>query len=232
MRRSNLLILILLLLGSRLCMAQFSDQELYAAYLQRDMTVWQKYLASVDFDKASVDEQKRYLNYEYGYVAYAVSNKQDNARKLLDTFEKNLETLKPHLAKSTYLAYQASTNSYELSLNRWQFGKYSKLIFNEIDKALSANPNDPLAQTMKGNVEFYSPFGSKQNALKCYQAADSIYHAKTIPAYMQWNVRAVQLTLVQCIEKTSDRQAAIAKSKQVLAEEPNFSLLKQMYAEK
>lgn len=229
MIRAILLIISMIMFGSGTCFGQYSDQQLYRAYLNRDMHVWEAYLTSTDFAQAPLDEQLRYLNYQYGYVAYAISIKQDNARRLLTDFEANLETLHGQLPEATYLAYKASTHSYELSLNHWQFAKLSKLIYSEANRALSADSGNPLAQTMKGNVEFYSPLGSKHDALRHYQAADSLYHAQGASPYL-WNVRAVQLTLVQSIEKTQSSEAAVRKCREILAEEPDFLTLKELYA--
>lgn len=228
MQRIKLLIFNLLLLGSSTCFAQYSDRQLYRAYLTRDMKVWEDYLANTDFANASVEEQKRYINYQYGYVAYAISQKQGNARELLDQFEANLRLLQPNIPQSTYLAYKASTDSYELSLNHWLLAKYGKQIYSEIDKAVSLAPDDPLALTMKGNVEFYGPMGSKHEALKHYRKADSLYHAQPSDMYL-WNMRAVQLTLVQCIEKTEGVQAAIQCCNDILAEEPDFFFIRDTY---
>lgn len=229
MIRAILLIISMIMFGSGTCFGQYSDQQLYRAYLNRDMHVWEAYLTSTDFAKAPLDEQIRYLNYQYGYVAYAISIKQDNARQLLTDFEANLETLHPQLPEAAYFAYKASTHSYELSLNHWQFAKLSKLIYSEVSRAMSADAGNPLAQTMKGNVEFYSPIGSKHDALRHYQAADSLYHAQGASPYL-WNVRAVQLTLVQSIEKTQSSEAAVRKCREILAEEPDFLTLKELYA--
>lgn len=229
MIRAILLIISMIMFGSGTCFGQYSDQQLYRAYLNRDIHVWEAYLTSTDFAQAPLDEQLRYLNYQYGYVAYAISIKQDNARRLLTDFEANLETLRPQLPEAAYFAYKASTHSYELSLNHWQFAKLSKLIYSEVSRALSADAGNPLAQTMKGNVEFYSPIGSKHDALRHYQAADSLYHAQGASPYL-WNVRAVQLTLVQSIEKTQSSEAAVRKCREILAEEPDFLTLKELYA--
>ncbi len=230
MSRIKLLIINLLLLGSSACLAQYSDQQLYRAYLHRDMHTWQAYLADTDFDQAPLDEQLRYLNYQYGYVAYAISINHDNARQLLTDYEANIETLRPRLPEATYLAYKAGASSYELSLNHWLFGKYGKQIYSEVNRALSADPDNPLAQTMKGNVEFYGPMGSKHEALKHYEKADSLYRAQGASPWL-WNVRAMQLTLVQCIDKTQSREAAIARCRQILAEEPDFLTLKELYSQ-
>ena len=83
---------------------------------------------------------------------------------------------------------------------------------------------------MKGNVEFYSPMGSKHEALKHYEKADSLYRAQGASPWL-WNVRAMQFTLVQCVEKTQSREAALVKCREILAEEPDFSVLKELYAQ-
>lgn len=215
--------------GSGTCFGQYSDQQLYRAYLNRDMHTWEAYLTSTDFAQAPLDEQLRYLNYQYGYVAYAISIKQDNARQLLTDFETNLETLHGQIPEAEYMAYLAGASSYELSLNHWLFGKYGRQIYSEVNRALTLDKDNPLVQTMKGNVEFYGPMGSKHDALKHYQTADSLYRAQGVSPYL-WNVRAMQLTLVQCVEKTQSREAAIEKCREILAEEPDFLTLKELYA--
>lgn len=223
-----LLIGILCLSCSGICFAQYSDKQLYDAYLVRDMGVWERYIASVDVDTASVDERIRLLNYEYGYVAYSISQEHSDARALLDKFEKNLESLRDVLPEATYMAYRCGTSSYELSLNKVRLAKYGKRIYSEIDRAMSLDPHDPLVLTMKGNVEFYGPFGDKTLALACYQQADSVYHARHTSHYL-WNVRAAQMTLVQCLEKTGQHQAAIDKCHELLREEPNFHFIRDVY---
>ncbi len=219
---------ILCLSCSSICFAQYSDKQLYDAYLVRDMEVWERYIASVDVDTASVEERVRLLNYEYGYVAYSISQGHANARVLLDKFESNLEALRDVLPEATYLAYRCGMNSYELSLNKVRLAKYGKRIYSEIERAMSLNPHDPLVLAMKGNVEFYSPLGDKTVALECYQRADSVYHARHTSHYL-WNVRAVQMTLVQCLEKTGQHKAAIDKCHELLREEPNFHFIRDVY---
>lgn len=228
MIRHRIRLFLLLLMGSRACFAQFSDSQLYQAYLHRDMDMWEQYILSVDTATADTAERVRLLNYQYGYVAYSLSREQPEATLFLHMFRDNLAALHGQLPESTYLAYLSGLYSYELSLNRWQFAKYSRKIFSCINRALQLDPNDPLAQTMKGNTEFYNPMGSKSAALRCYLKADSIYHTQPQTACL-WNVRAAQVTLVQCLEKTGQRQAAIRKCHELLQEEPDFRYIREEY---
>lgn len=228
MLRAKVLIINILLLGSGICFAQYSDRQLYYAYLNRDMVPWAEYIASVDTAQAGIAERLRLLNYQYGYAAYAVSAKQPDARLVLDRFEANLNSLHGNMPEAEYLAYRAGANSYELSLNRWLFGKYSKDIYRDVKRAMTLDPDNPLVQTMKGNVEFYSPVGNKKEALRCFLTADSLYRAQGASPYL-WNVRAVQATIVQCIEKTRSREEAISMCYDLLRQEPAFSFIRDVY---
>lgn len=225
MARSRTGLFLLLLVSSGVCFAQFPDSQLYQAYLQRDMDTWERYILSVDTATAGIAERVRLLNYQYGYVAYSLSQEQPDAARFLNMFRDNLAALHGRIPESAYLAYLSGLYSYELSMNRWQFAKYSRKIFSSINRAVQLDPDDPLAQTMKGNTEFYNPMGSKSAALRCYLKADSIYHTQPQSAYL-WNVRAVQVTIVQCLEKTGQRQAAIRKCRELLQEEPDFRYIR------
>ena len=92
---------------------------------------------------------------------------------------------------------------------------------------MEISPNDPFVLTMQGNVEFFNPFfGSKQKALKYYQKADSIYkqHANQY-SYPRWNIRALQMPLLQSMGYVRSKEEVIQKCHELLAEEPNFSYI-------
>ena len=64
-----LILLSALLLCPVFLRAQYSDKDLYNAYLRRDMDHWKQYLDANAWQDLSLNEKKRYLNYEYGYIA-------------------------------------------------------------------------------------------------------------------------------------------------------------------
>lgn len=230
MLRSSIIILIVVLFSSS-CFAQDSEQQLYDAYLTTHMDVWADYIDSVNWDTANTDERSLLLNYEYGYAAHVISIQQEDAPLRLQQFEQHLEAHKADMDPAVYYTYRAGICSFKLSLERRHITQQIKGIYNYVDSAMTINPNEPFVLTMKGNVEFFNPiFGSKQKALLFYQQADSLYRLQLAQhAYPRWNHRALQITLVQSLGKTGQKEAAIEMCQQILAEEPNFPFIRDIY---
>lgn len=203
-----------------MCHAQYSNCQLYEAYITRDMSVWEHYIDSADWDSLDTEQRKQLLNYEYGFSAYMLGIDVEKGKKLIQRFATHLEAIKGELQEERYCAYLASVYTYQLALNRGQLVKYAKRIFSNIERAMELNPNDPFVLSMQGNVEFYSPFGNKKTALGYYQKADSLYGIAGAD-YERWNRRAVQLTYIQCLDKQRRSAEAIALCEKLLAEEPN-----------
>ena len=203
-----------------MCHAQYSNCQLYEAYITRDMSVWEHYIDSADWDSLDLEQRKQLLNYEYGFSAYMLGIDVEKGKKLIQRFATHLEAIKGELQEERYCAYLASVYTYQLALNRGQLVKYAKRIFSNIERAMELNPNDPFVLSMQGNVEFYSPFGNKKTALGYYQKADSLYGIAGAD-YERWNRRAVQLTYIQCLDKQRRSDEAIALCEKLLAEEPN-----------
>ena len=212
--------LLILLMVSSMCHAQYSNCQLYEAYITRDMSVWEHYIDSADWDSLDTEQRKQLLNYEYGFSAYMLGIDVEKGKKLIQRFATHLEAIKGELQEERYCAYLASVYTYQLALNRGQLVKYAKRIFSNIERAMELNPNDPFVLSMQGNVEFYSPFGNKKTALGYYQKADSLYGIAGAD-YERWNRRAVQLTYIQCLDKQRRSDEAIALCEKLLAEEPN-----------
>lgn len=212
--------LLILLMVSSMCHAQYSNCQLYEAYITRDMSVWEHYIDSADWDSLDTEQRKQLLNYEYGFSAYMLGIDVEKGKKLIQRFATHLEAIKGELQEERYCAYLASVYTYQLALNKNQLVKYAKRIFSNIERAMELNPNDPFVLSMQGNVEFYSPFGNKKTALGYYQKADSLYGIAGAD-YERWNRRAVQLTYIQCLDKQRRSDEAIALCEKLLAEEPN-----------
>ena len=212
--------LLILLMVSSMCYAQYSNCQLYDAYITRDMSVWEHYIDSADWDSLDTEQRKQLLNYEYGFSAYMLGIDVEKGKKLIQRFATHLEAIKGELQEERYCAYLASVYTYQLALNKNQLVKYAKRIFSNIERAMELNPNDPFVLSMQGNVEFYSPFGNKKTALGYYQKADSLYGIAGAD-YERWNRRAVQLTYIQCLDKQRRGDEAITLCEKLLAEEPN-----------
>ena len=75
---------------SGMCRAQYSNHQLYQAYLNQDVSLWGEYIASAQWDSMSVEEQKQLLNYEYGYTAVALGQDTVDATAMLARYEQHL----------------------------------------------------------------------------------------------------------------------------------------------
>lgn len=203
-----------------MCQAQYSNHQLYQAYITRDMSVWQQYINSADWENLDTEQRKQLLNYEYGYSAYILGINVEEGKQCIQRFASHLEMMKSELPEERYCAYLASVQSYRLALDKGQLMKYAKRVFSNIQRAMEINPNDPFVLSMQGNVEFYSPFGSKKEALVYYQKADSLYGVAGAD-YERWNRRAVQMTYILCLHKLRREEEAKKLCEELLAEEPN-----------
>ena len=215
---------------SSMCHAQYSNHQLYEAYTTRDMSVWEHYIDSADWDSLDTEQRKQLLNYEYGFSAYILGVDLEKGKKFIQRFASHLEMIKSDLPEERYCAYLASVYTYQLAMNKTQLMKYAKGIYSNIQHAMKVNAEDPFVLSIQGNVEFYSPFGSKKAALEYFQKADSLYDVAGAD-YERWNRRAVQMTYIQCLSKQRRKEEAIALCAELLAEEPNNVNFQQLLEE-
>ena len=223
------ILMIIVVLFSSACFAQDSEQQLYYAYLDAEMDIWARHIDSTDWNSLPIAEQTVLLNYEYGYAAHAIGAKLEDAAYRLEQFANHLESHRADMDSGLYYSYKASLCSYRLSLERRQITKQIKGIYEYMNRAMEISPNDPFVLTMQGNVEFFNPFGSKQKALKYYQKADSIYHTPNQYNYPRWNIRALQIPLLQSMDKLGLTEEAIKKCHEILAKDPYFPFITELY---
>ena len=185
---------------SGLCLAQYSNHQLYQAYLNQDVTIWGEYIASVEWDSLTIEEKKQLLNYEYGYTAVVLGKDKELAKDMLQRYEQHLLALKDTLHQARYEAYWASVCTYKMTLEKGRLITHAKNLFACINRIKELNIEDALALSMLGNVEFYAPTGSKKKALDYFQRADSVYSIQA-EEYEQWNHHAVKMNIQQCRDK-------------------------------
>lgn len=207
---------------------QYSDSVLFAAFLRSDMKTWDKYLHAVSFDKASLSEKKRYLNYEYGYVATALDEKAPDAEQHLLDFGKHIDALEPSLPKATIMTYRSSYAAYEALANKWVFISKGLESFNLIKEAYEVDPKNLLVLTLKGNVDFYAPKsfgGDKKRALGYFRTARAMYEQKG-DTINNWNYVSCRLCIIQCEDKLGNTDVAIKEAQALLKKYPNYVFLR------
>ena len=221
----NGLIILILLMVSGLCQAQYSNHQLYQAYLTRDMDVWKQHIASTNWDSITDEEKKQLLNYEYGFTAYSLSRNMADAMDNLMQYEAHLQDMEGKMDEAERCAYMAGLYSYKLSVDQSKVLKYGQQIYQYVDQAIKLSPDNPLVLSMQGNIEFYGPFGSKRQALAAYRKSEATYQQMS---EKPWNILAVQMTIVQCLDKMGKRTEAIEQCQQYLQQEPDCVIFQQL----
>ena len=218
------------------CTFSVAANDLYQAYLAGDMQQWGTYLAETDTrHQFSVDELATIANYEYGYIAWCLDEKRfDEAKHRLQQFEHRINSLDSlHYSPSMIAVFRSSVCAYSLSLYKRDLMKTMKAAIAYTDKSVELDPSNPIALTLKGNVQFYTPAmfgGSKKDALDVFLKAEKLMRETGMTDC--WNYRALQLCIAQCYEKVESKQAAIRYCEQILREVPNFAYVRHVYLPK
>lgn len=206
------------------CTAQaaYTDEQLYEAYLSRHFDVWNDYITTANWDEMSLQERKRLLHYEFGFTARAINDKRHNARELLTQYENHIEALKSDLTQGMYHLYHSAACSYEVNYDKANVVRYATAIYEEADKAMKLEPNNPVIITLRGQLELYNPFGNAKKSIGYFTTADSLYH---LPGahYYKWNIRAEQMAMLNGLVKTNKKDRARQLANDILKhEEPSF----------
>lgn len=222
---------LLFLLTGFIANAQYSDNALYLNYLTQDMSLWGKYLETTDFNKLSNKERQRYLNYEYGYIAFISVEKSSKVQTLIKQFNSQLEQMSGKMPESTRLTYLSAAAAYAITQNKLSMLSNGAKTLMLSKQAIENDPNDPIALTMRGSLFFYCPKtfgGDKQQALNYLIKAEKIFRERA-DTINNWNYRSAQMIIAQCYEKTDRKEQAIVCCKKILHQEPNFSYIRDFY---
>lgn len=229
MKKSTIISLLLSL--SALCFAQYDQKAMYNCYISQNKNLWKQYVTTADWRNMDNQERQRLLNYEYGYIAYAISVKEKNVKQLLENFNKHLNEMEGKMPESTRLTYLSAAASYYISVSKITILSNGPKTFSYSEKAVKLDPQNPYALTLRGSIYFYCPSafgGDKKLALEYLQKAEQQFEQAGDTVY-NWNYRSVQMVIAQCYEKTGNKQKAIDKCRSILREEPEFAYIRDSY---
>ena len=230
MNRSYILGLLILLLSAD-CFAQFDQRSMYKCYLGNDKALWRKYITTADWGKMDNKERQRLLNYEYGYIAYAISANDKDVRQQLQNFNNHIASMQGKMPESTRMTYMSAAASYAVSINKITMLTNGPKAYAYSEKAVALDNTDPYALTLRGSVYFYCPpafGGDKKLALDYLRKAEERFR-QTGDTIDNWNYRSVQMVIAQCYEKTGDKNKAIDKCRLILQEEPDYAYIRDCY---
>lgn len=201
--RKSIILLLVIVFSFSLSAQDFSaDRDLFAAYQKEDMSVWKEY---IDVRRNDVRCTKDLL-YEYGYCGYIVAEAKKEgkeslmpaAKSYVAQFRKHVEEAKNQLPTGHYEMYMSAVLVYELRLHESMRPIKAMSLAKEATKLA---PNDPLVLSYYGTSLFYAPkpFGSKAEALVWFEKADKFFKG---PQWEYcWVREATEMYIQQCHEK-------------------------------
>lgn len=208
--------------------------RMFESYLAGDMAVWAEEIERcTKVDTLTVDDKLDLCNYLYGYIAVILKNEEKSrVEEWLSLWEGYLDAVeRDGRALSVTQVYRSSVAAYRAMLYPIKALGYASQSIKTLDKALETDAENPLAIGLKGNMKFYMPAiagGSKREALKLFIKALAIFDADC-PVVYRWNYCSMQLCLAQAYEKTGDIDQAISIAQSVLAREPGYAYVRDVY---
>lgn len=227
----------LLLIASFKAFCGIVDHDLmYQAYLNNNMSVWktelQKYTTSPNL---TTTDKLEISNYLYGYVATLLIDADKNKQEIndwIDLWEQYLNDIEQATSKNAYVyVYRSSINAYKSKVKAGGMMVWGPRSLAELKRALAADPNNPLANGLKGNMLFYMPSfvgGDKAESIKWFEKALAGISNNTDKTF-RWNRCAITLCLAQAYEKTGNKQKAIDICTTFLQLEPNYTYMRNTY---
>ena len=170
-----------------------TDSLMLAAYDREDMTVWQNYVDSINYQLSTIN-----LLYIYGFCGYIVDRDKNAALPYVKQFRAHVEAAKDQLPVGHYEMYMSAVLVYELRLHVSMRPVKAMSLAKE---ATRLAPTDPLVLSYYGTSLFYAPkpFGSKSEALEWFTKADRYFQA---PQYKYcWTRKATKMYISQCKDK-------------------------------
>lgn len=209
-----------------------SKIEIYNSFINNNMSAWKGIIDKMDKKQAKSDKYLlELLNYQYGYIAYALGNNNtEEAIKYIDIFEKNIQyLLNKKYSLSMMYAYSAALYGYKIDMNKVNapvLGPKSKQL---ADEARKHTPSNWFAYLQLANIENYTPKilgGSKVDALKYYLIALKLLETNPKECQYNWNYLNLYVTIAQVYLDMNNLKKAEKYYTKVLEIEPNFKWVK------
>lgn len=229
-RKKNKLILTVILLTCILAplYAAGERQEIYSAYVNNRMEIWQKVIDGMEAQKPSDNEKLAELvNYQYGYIGYCIGfNLRDEARKYLTLAEKNIDILESrNHDRSVVNAYRCAFYGFRIALNKLSAPVNGLKSIDHARKAIDMGPDNYFAWIQNGNILFYMPStlgGSKLEGIGYFLKARNMMEKDRTCLKDNWNYLSLLVIIGQSYTYTGQLAAARAVYEEILHIEPRF----------
>lgn len=207
------------------------DSRLYQSYLQGNMANWEKIIADMEEEYKRTDDIQTLFaitHAQYGYIGYLLGSKMDAKGVLfLSRAEANVTTLlqqNPQWVEA--MALRAALLAFRVSLNPLKAPFLGPEGYKLLNRALMAEPENPIVLIEKGNAKHYAPSivgGNPEEATKLYrQAAKRLKAINNGVAPKTWWYLNTLVQLAFSAEKSGQPTLARKTYEEILATAPDF----------
>lgn len=212
------------------------SRTIYNSYVNKDMNHWKIIIDSlqVELEKGNLKVQQKWelLNYQYGYIAWAISKKKEKkeeAEYYLDIAKDNLEKLVENSGKTaTSNAYSAAFVAYEIGITPFKAPFIGLKSMKYGETAIKQDSLNHFALIQYGNIMNYMPRafgGSKDKALVYYKKAKEIMKKDEVLYKENWLYMNLILTIADIYKNKKDYEITKQYYLEALELEPGYKFV-------
>lgn len=235
--RYKILILFALLAFS--VSAENLGKIIYDSYVNKDMAMWKTVIDSLQKQKElgnfSTEQKWQLLDYQYGYLGWAVSEKKTmrkEAEKYLSVAKENLSELIDEFGKtSSSNAFNAAFVAYDISLNPIKAPFIGLKCMKYAETAIKQDSLNYFALIQYGNIMNYMPEafgGSKTKALEYYKKAKLIMSREDALYKNNWLYMNLILTIADIYKGKKDFESTKQNYLEALELEPGYKYVEEL----
>ena len=232
MERQKYIIGLVLLLSSSISLNASNKSEIYKAYINNNMKLWEKTIEQMNQQKSkSEDFRIELLNYQYGYIAWCIGNKKGTtAQRYIEQGETNMLVIEKTGANASIVnSYKSAFYGYRIGLNPLKAPFIGPKSVACAKLAMKQDSTNPYGYIQYANSQFYMPAifgGSKKIALAYYKKAESLMWKNQEQIKEDWNYVSLLSMIAKTYTELNDYKNAKAYYEKILKIEPNFLWVK------
>jgi tetratricopeptide (TPR) repeat protein len=219
--------------------AENISKIVYDSYVDKEMTIWKSVIDSLQVEKElgklTVDQKWELLNYQYGYVAWAISKKKTmkhEAEAYLDVAKENLSELVEANGKTSLSnAYNAAFVAYEIGITPIKAPFIGLKCMKYGETALKQDSLNHFALIQYGNIMNYMPAafgGSKDKALLYYKKAKEVMRGDESLYKENWLYMNLILTIADIYKNKKDYESTKQYYLEALELEPGYKFVEEL----
>ena len=219
--------------------AQNVGKKIYDCYIAKDMATWKAVIDSLqaEYEAGSMKEADiwQMLDYQYGYLGWAVSEKKTqgkSAEKYLEVAEDNLsDMIDRGGVNATTNAFNAAFVAYDISLNPIKAPFIGLKCMKYAETAVKQDSLNYFALIQYGNIMNYMPTafgGSKDKALVNYLKAKQIMSKDEAVYKNNWLYMNLILTIADIYKGKNDYESTKKYYLEALELEPGYEYVQNL----